>query len=808
MGKYICPFCGEQFDFIPDILHHLEICPEKGTPEAVEMAKQTAIMEDQLKIVEEYTRLSDETKVKKEAASYYGVTPPEIPVEDYGRTPEELARHMTSMYTLAGVTTVTGGLLIGATYLASLTPFSSVGDVVDEVWRLPIFSAPMSAARDTLMSSYNYINRPLMQRHWYHRATPLLPETYRLALAASKEIAMPIEYKEAMAQSGLNEGWADMWKEQNYVYPALETALRLLRRGEISETDFDLWMKRSSLPEATRKEVIKLKEVIPPLPDLIRFAVREAFGEHTFEEQYPTYESIAMKMGLTKEAAMWYWYSHWIRISVDRMYDNLYRGYWDEEKFKSYLRLVDIHPDDREDIYNVAFRPPTVRELGYGYDVGAYTREDILKFRRWGGLSPEDATKAADALVDYRLEAEREAVRREHMYLYVMGKETEEEFRANLENVFTIDTRSDLWVERGRLQVERKSKPLEPLEYRVVTASEAKWHFTHGLRDVEWYKSKLADLDWDEERIKVAVERALEEIKVVPPEEVPVEYRKLTISQIGDLYRFRKIGADLLPVAFEGIGYSPAVAQMLAQVLVEVSKPVVKVAKLSRADVERMYDLGILTEEQLTGEYLTLGYDRRAADYLTLRTKISIWFPDLKAMYSKGWITAETMFNELLLLGLPRERAEYLMMTVVKAEQPERVAAERDLTKSEIVKGAKAEIVTPRQAVGLLMDLGYEEWESWYILAINKVVEAGDPESYWEMKRVTEAYKKAVGAKYKEVPDNLLIWEQRVKQLHAEVEKLKEEEAPEDKISEALIRLNNAEANYRKLIQVWEKEGR
>ena len=817
MGLFICPYCGEQFDEPTRYALHLKsVHPEEPPIEPIVNEYEWYVDPEKgywSPMLREWgiTPIKSEAEKEKEVIKTGIGAVPAVPEEvktamaAVGEV-DDLLAHYNAKTGFAFRVDAYSAVIYAATSIIAALPFTRVADAIDEIWRIPIIASSVEMARDIHLASYSLTQKPLIARYLLSKTTPYVPEDYRLALAVSRGILTDEKYTKAMAERGLNSDWADMWKEENYNYPSVEMGLRLLRRGDINTEAFNLWMTRLAMPKSAYDEVIKLKEVIPPLPDLIRFAVREAFGEHTYEEQYPAYESFATKMGLTKEAAGWYWWSHWIRISLSQMYDNLWRGYWDEEKFKSMLRLVDIHPDDRDDIYNVAFSPPTVRELGYGYDVGAYTREDIKKYRRWGGLSEEDATKASDALVDYRLEAEREALRREWMYLFSLGKMSEEEFRANLEAVFEMGDRTDLWVERGKYHAERLKKGEVPLEYRVVTSSEAKWMFVNNLRDEAWYRAKLADLEWTDERIDVAVERALEEMKPPEVEEVPPTYRNLTVTQIKDLYGLEKITAAEVPAFLEFIGYSPTDAEMLAQSLIYEEEVPPPTRALTRTDIERAYDLGLIEDKDLIDAYIAFGYSREDAAFLALYTRVNVWYPDLKKLYSNGWITENEMYSALLDLGLPKERADVLMMLTVKFEAPARTASERDLTKSEILKGAKKDILTVTQAASLLMDLGYDEGEAAYLLVLNDVVVAGDPESFWEMKRVTEAYKKSLGKPAKVIPDQLLLLEQQVRQLRAEIEKMKEEEATEEELGERLITLNELEGRYRKLIVEWERQ--
>ena len=742
---------------------------------------------------------------KKDVAEIMGVEIPKEEEKVYGDTPEELADHYEIKSEKALADTVVGGLLLAVTSAAASIPFVYTGSALDEVWRLPPVRAMVETSSQTMMAYYNNVQSALMRRHLFATHKPLIPESYRLALGASKGILASDVYIRAMAESGLSEKWADMWVEESYISPPLEALLALLRREVITDKEFDVLLNRTPYKEDVRTALINLKDVIPPLSDLITMAVKEAFGTHVPEEQYPEYVEWAKKMGLSEYFAGAYWYAHWDRIALAQMYDNLYRDFWDKDKFMAMLRIKDVHPDDREAIFNVAYNPPSLREMGYGWDTGIYKEADIEKYRKWGGLSPSDAKLSARSMVAYRTEAEREAVRREHLHLFAVGRETEEEYKKNLERLITAEEAIELWVERGKLEAERRLKPATDIEYRIVTSSEAKWMFTYGLREEPWYREKLEALDWDKERIDVAVERAKEEIKpeVVVPEEV--EYRDLTVTQIRDLWRIGEIKAEEMPAFLEAINYSPKDAERIASIITYVPPVVEEIRPYTDAWSRRLYAYRLLDLPELLTNYLDLGYDEEHARNMALSTILAEEVPILEAGYSKGWFNGETILLDLLDMQVDREDAVRLRDRIIRDYRWERLSRERDLTKLEIIKGVKQQKITPKEAVILLTDLGYMEWEAIYILDISLVVGAGDPEGYWEMKRVTEAYKKATGQKSKDVPAELLEWERKYKEIKAEVDKARAEGIPNIELSNLLIKLNEAEANYRRAIQEWER---
>jgi len=663
---------------------------------------------------------------------------------------------------------------------------------------------------------------PALRRYYLKKLTPILPETYRLAIARVKGVLPLEQYYNAMAESGLSQPWASVWEEQNYEYPAFAQQAELFWRGVIDDKTFTLWMQRTGAKPETIEALKKLMELIPPASDLVTMVVREAFDPKYVTPAPEIFAKYMAMKGFGKDWADRYWTMHWLPIPLTQAYANLHWGYWSKEDFLEALRIADLHPMWREAVYNVAFVPPSIRELGYGYDVGEYTFDDIVTYRRRGGLSEGDALKAAKSMIAYRTEAEREAVRREHMHLFALGKEDEATFRDNLERLGTNRPALELWVERAKLEMDRTKEPPKELEYRTVTGTEALWAFENALITEDAARKHLAALNWTPNRIDLAIRRSKFEMEQKRIKEAAVTYRELSIAQVRDLYKAGKVAAEQVPGLLIALKYRKEEAVILGQSIVAEVDAERLPRKLTVTEATRLYDLRLfgITEadadksltaiiqaegarspaKALLEFYLGLNYEPYHAKLLTLWTIINLNLPDIRAMYSKGWITATVMVNEFVKLGLPVDRANDIAMTIVKAEQPERTKPEKDLTKAEIIKGVKIGVLSPAQGSELLQGIGYDSSEAMYLLYINAVVARGDPEGYWEMRKIIEQGKKAKGEKYIEIPDEIVTLELQIKDKKAEIERLKEEKAPEEVIGEAVLALSGVEQRMKTLV--------
>jgi len=139
----------------------------------------------------------------------------------------------------------------------------------------------------------------------------------------------------------------------------------------------------------------------------------------------------------------------------------------------------------------------------------------------------------------------------------------------------------------------------------------------------------------------------------------------------------------------------------------------------TRVDVRRFWDMRTIDEARLREIYTALGYHGKDLEDYILWTKIFVDFPDLLARYKNGWITLEQVKSELIAMGMKPERAATLIEEKIKKAAPERVAKEKDITKTDIIKGVKTNVITRAQGVELLEDIGYDRDEAVYLLEVN-----------------------------------------------------------------------------------------
>jgi len=225
---------------------------------------------------------------------------------------------------------------------------------------------------------------------------------------------------------------------------------------------------------------------VPPVEMLREMAVKEAFPVPGGEPQYREMEKWARWHGMDPYWTERYLWAGFNRMDVDIAIANYYWGYWSDEDLKRFLRIADIHPDDWEPILRTIWRNPSRLERRHGYIMGVYSREDLIKYFRRDGLSPEDAETAADAMIAYALEARRNAVYRAGGRIYrdrlraiskeleegdidertanLMRRRAREEYLHLLDETRKITDWRELWALRYELEAEAGQPTLEELE--------------------------------------------------------------------------------------------------------------------------------------------------------------------------------------------------------------------------------------------------------------------------------------------------------------------------------------------------------
>lgn len=188
------------------------------------------------------------------------------------------------------------------------------------------------------------------------------------------------------------------------IQPAGELLLFWLR-GLMSEAELDAELRGQGTKEA---DIGRLKSAafwIPPVGDLIRFAVRETYtpstrAEYGLDQDFP--EGILpplRQQGVSEEYARHYWAAHWELPSLTQGYEMLHRGVITEEQLFGLMRAQDVMPAWRQRLAEISYSPLTRVDVQRMYKLKVLTREEVVKAYKDLGYNQVNAERLADFVV-------------------------------------------------------------------------------------------------------------------------------------------------------------------------------------------------------------------------------------------------------------------------------------------------------------------------------------------------------------------------------------------------------------------------
>ena len=297
-------------------------------------------------------------------------------------------------------------------------------------------------------------------------------EAYDEGAAATLDLdaEYPPAFETDAERLGLSPRSARLYWRAHWDLPSYEQATQMLFRGEISQGQFEALLKALDYAPTWRDKLLAIARRIPPLQDMIRFAVRDAYSPATVEQfgldaEFPdVFAQQAQLHGMEPENARLYWRAHWRLPSALQGYRMLWRGEITAAQLDGLLKALDYPPFWRDRLANIARIVPgridlkrmlrheikTRAEVKAGYQRLGYAEQDA-----------EDMTAIAEAELETSTVAQRWAgLSRSRLFTaahsdFLDGNADEAVARGMLQQVGAVGAEQDtvirLWsVERDR----------------------------------------------------------------------------------------------------------------------------------------------------------------------------------------------------------------------------------------------------------------------------------------------------------------------------------------------------------------------
>jgi hypothetical protein len=211
------------------------------------------------------------------------------------------------------------------------------------------------------------------------------------------------EYPEAMTADALKLGlserdtrryWAAHWN-----LPSYTEATEMLHRGIISQAEYDDLLKALDYAPTWRKPLRAIATRIPPISDMIRFAVREVYDPAKraalgLDAEFPeAFAEQAKLHGMSRAHSEEYWAAHWHLPSATQGFQMLHRGEITLDGLDGLLKALDYPTLWRNRMRNIAYHVPGRIDLRRMLQEGLITPAEARTGYEHLGYRPTDAAR-------------------------------------------------------------------------------------------------------------------------------------------------------------------------------------------------------------------------------------------------------------------------------------------------------------------------------------------------------------------------------------------------------------------------------
>lgn len=264
----------------------------------------------------------------------------------------------------------------------------------------------------------------------------------------------PDKYRDTLKDAGWSEELKTAW--EGVLTPRMTTTdlSVLLLRGLITQEAWSSELARRGYEPVEIGKLYQLLQVIPPLSDIIRMAVREAFtpavvSRFQLHAELPAdMVAWAKKQGLSEDWARAYWAAHWELPSLTMGFEMLHRGVISDDDMRLLIRTHDVSPFWRDKLLEISYSPYTRVDVRRMYEAGILTIQDVYRSYRDIGYNHEKATNMTTFTVALSNATERDLTKSEVLAGFKIGYFTRGEANTQLLALGYDQTEADYYVSK------------------------------------------------------------------------------------------------------------------------------------------------------------------------------------------------------------------------------------------------------------------------------------------------------------------------------------------------------------------------
>jgi hypothetical protein len=392
--------------------------------------------------------------------------------------------------------------------------------------------------------------------------------------------------------------------------PDISTATRMLWRGDIDENTFKDIAGRWGFGDPFEAAFLEMTKEVPRVGDVLSMARAEAFDDTVLLEAPTIIKDTMAKSGFSADWANRFYTTNFEPLDIARGIENFWRGNFTEDKLRKILEINHVHPMWQDSIVDIVYRPPNTRVLRMGLDAGFYSFDDLSRFMRWGGLSPDDATTAAKGMLLYRTHSDRTALRTQAIDDYVAGLDTEDTLRSKLLALqFPADV-VDMWVANANYRFDRDNT--------VALIKVEADMYVKGYTTIDDFDAALKTLGVVDEKRPILEAQADEKKKKALKAAAVEKTRAISEATIMNAFSLGFMDLNTAITRLIDKGYTKEDATLMLQIQ-QTPKP------LSPTEIQRRKDTinNQIAKLQIHFDYLLTTHDAQVGEWSDLITYLS-----------------------------------------------------------------------------------------------------------------------------------------------------------------------------------------
>ncbi|MDA1264430.1 MAG: hypothetical protein O2816_05050 [Planctomycetota bacterium] len=539
--------------------------------------------------------------------------------------------------------------------LGSSNPFETLALAIVQAFGAVLVAVPSSGA-----ARGEVLRQTAMQK-----IRPTLVPVGELLELQRRGVVTDQEWVNSLARYGFTDRAIEALGELRKTLLDAPTIIELLRREDLDEAEAVARLSDLGYTETSSLMLRRLTETLPPLQDVLRWAVREVFTPEIrqrfqLDEDFPAdVLPFARRLGFSDENTRNEWASHWVLPSLTAGYEMLHRAPETgitEQDLDLLLRAQDVMPFWREPLKAIAFRP--------------WTRVDVRRMHKLGVLDDAALVRA---------------------YLDLGFDQTRAEGLAD----FTV-----------RLNSDEADAGAEP--FRASLRSRAQSLFLAGVIGEQELGTILADLGHTADQVAAFVAESAFVLEAESAQDVRQAVRGLFVR---GFWTEEQAMARLLDLGFD----QAEIRRLFGTWELERELREETAAEASQRDLSKTDVLGAfrdaLIDRQEAAEFLDLlGFDRAEQEVLldreTLKRATEVRARverTQRSLFLAGRRTPSDVRSRLGEAGIPAERIEAL----IADWEAEREARTPELTTAQIQRAFARKLLPREQAAARLDEAGY-----------------------------------------------------------------------------------------------------